>query len=186
MHASRFSLAQIGAVAALLILGVFAAYRLSTPASAENAVRAANVAVNCEPTQQAVIRQTVTKGDPLVSVECVTTGAAMTPAAFDQYGRPMGATYMPAVYNVPADAGTVYAPAPRVVRSAAPAPVRRASTTSARAGEPKRSWQKTALIIGGSTGAGAGIGGLIGGKKGALIGAAVGGGSASIFEAMKR
>jgi hypothetical protein len=184
MHASRFSLAQIGAGAALLVVGVFAAYRLSTPASAENGVRAANVAVNCEPTQQAVIRQMVGKGDPLVSVECVTTGAAMTPAAFDQYGRAIGAAYVPAVYNVPADAGTVYAPAPRVVRSAAP--VRRASTTSARVGEPKRSWQKTALIIGGSTGAGAGIGGLIGGKKGALIGAAVGGGSASIFEAMKR
>lgn len=181
MHASRFSLAQIGAGAALLAVGVFAAYRLSTPASAENGVRAANVAVNCEPSQQAVIRQMVGKGDPLVSVECVTTGAAMTPAAFDQYGRPIGASYMPAVYNVPAD--TVYAPAPRVVRSAAP--VRRASTTSARVGEPKRSWQKTALIIGGSTGAGAGIGGLIGGKKGALIGAAIGGGASTLYEAKK-
>jgi hypothetical protein len=49
-----------------------------------------------------------------------------------------------------------------------------------------RSWQKTAMIIGGSTGAGAGIGGIAGGKKGALIGAAIGGGSAAIFEAIKR
>jgi hypothetical protein len=52
--------------------------------------------------------------------------------------------------------------------------------------EPERSWGKTAMIIGGSTGAGAGIGGLIGGKKGALIGAAVGGGAATIYEARKR
>ena len=38
----------------------------------------------------------------------------------------------------------------------------------------KRSWQKEALIIGGSAGGGAGIGALVGGKKGAGIGAASG------------
>ena len=50
----------------------------------------------------------------------------------------------------------------------------------------KRSWQKGALMIGGSAGTGAGIGAIVGGKKGALIGAAIGGGSASIYEAAKR
>ena len=50
----------------------------------------------------------------------------------------------------------------------------------------KRSWQKSALIIGGSAGTGAGVGALVGGKKGALIGAALGGGSASIYEGAKR
>jgi hypothetical protein len=50
----------------------------------------------------------------------------------------------------------------------------------------ERSWKKTAMIIGGSTGAGAGIGGIAGGKKGALIGAAIGGGAASIYEATRR
>jgi hypothetical protein len=49
-----------------------------------------------------------------------------------------------------------------------------------------RNWKKTAMVIGGSSAAGAGIGGLIGGKKGALIGAAVGGGGATLFEATKR
>jgi len=49
----------------------------------------------------------------------------------------------------------------------------------------RRSWQKRALVIGGSTAGGAGIGGLVGGKKGALIGAALGGGAASIYEATK-
>ncbi len=51
--------------------------------------------------------------------------------------------------------------------------------------QPKRSWKKTALVIGGSTGAGAGVGAIVGGKKGALIGAAVGGGAASIYEATR-
>jgi len=49
-----------------------------------------------------------------------------------------------------------------------------------------RTWQKTALVIGGSAASGAGVGGIAGGKKGALIGAAIGGGAASIYEATKR
>lgn len=53
--------------------------------------------------------------------------------------------------------------------------------------EPEgRSWKKAALIIGGSSAAGAGVGGIVKGKKGALIGAAIGGGAASIYEATKR
>ena len=75
-----------------------------------------------------------------------------------------------------------------VVRTVNTAPVRRVSTQSRETArrESDRSWGKTAMIIGGSTGAGAGIGGLIGGKKGALIGAAVGGGAATIYESTKR
>src|SRR5689334_11761572 len=49
-----------------------------------------------------------------------------------------------------------------------------------------RSWQKSALIIGGSTATGAGIGGIVNGRKGALIGAALGGGASSIYEGTKR
>ena len=49
-----------------------------------------------------------------------------------------------------------------------------------------RSWQKTALVIGGSAASGAGVGGIVDGKKGALIGAAIGGGAASIYEATRR
>jgi hypothetical protein len=64
-------------------------------------------------------------------------------------------------------------------------------STSARATvdasrSPKRNWQKTALVIGGSTAAGAGIGGAFGGKTGALVGAAIGGGASSLFEALHR
>src|SRR5262245_9720729 len=49
--------------------------------------------------------------------------------------------------------------------------------------KPRRSWAKTALIIGGSAAGGAGVGGAVGGKKGAITGAAIGGGAASIYEA---
>jgi len=50
----------------------------------------------------------------------------------------------------------------------------------------RRSWGKSALVIGGSAASGAGVGGIVGGKKGALIGAAIGGGAASIYEATRR
>jgi hypothetical protein len=45
-----------------------------------------------------------------------------------------------------------------------------------------RDWKKTAMVIGGSTAAGAGLGAIFGGKKGALIGAALGGGAGTLFE----
>ena len=52
--------------------------------------------------------------------------------------------------------------------------------------QPKRTWSKTALIIGGSAASGAGVGAIVDGKKGAMIGAAIGGGAASIYEATRR
>jgi hypothetical protein len=50
----------------------------------------------------------------------------------------------------------------------------------------KRSWEKEALIIGGSAGAGTAIGALAGGKKGAGVGAATGGVGGLIFDLMTR
>ena len=63
-----------------------------------------------------------------------------------------------------------------------------ASRRSASSSEvrPRRTWQKSALLIGGSAGAGAGLGALMGGKKGALAGAAIGGGAAAIYDQVKR
>jgi hypothetical protein len=52
--------------------------------------------------------------------------------------------------------------------------------------KPQRSWQKSALLIGGSAAGGAGVGALIGGKKGAGIGALLGGGSAAVYDQVKR
>jgi hypothetical protein len=75
-------------------------------------------------------------------------------------------------------------PAPqRVAYRTAPVQERVVARETAR---PRRSWQTTALVIGGSAATGAGVGGLIDGKNGALIGAAIGGGAASIYEATKR
>jgi hypothetical protein len=65
--------------------------------------------------------------------------------------------------------------------------VRRAATQRvASEVQPRRSWQKSALLIGGSAGAGAGLGAVMGGKKGALAGAAIGGGAAAIYDQVKR
>jgi hypothetical protein len=78
---------------------------------------------------------------------------------------------------------TAAAPRQTVYRSA-PVPQRERVVVER---EPEgRSWKKAALIIGGSSAAGAGVGGIVDGKKGALIGAAIGGGAASIYEATKR
>lgn len=50
----------------------------------------------------------------------------------------------------------------------------------------KRSWEKEALIIGGSAGGGAAIGALVGGKKGAGVGAAAGGVGGLIYDLATR
>jgi hypothetical protein len=72
-------------------------------------------------------------------------------------------------------------------RAVAQAPVRRVVTQRASSEvRPRRTWQKSALLIGGSAGTGAGIGALVGGKKGALAGAAIGGGAAAIYDQVKR
>ena len=70
---------------------------------------------------------------------------------------------------------------PVVYRNSAPRP----ATSSRVERSSGRDWLKTAMVIGGTTAAGAGVGGIFGGKKGALIGAAIGGGASSIYEARK-
>ena len=50
----------------------------------------------------------------------------------------------------------------------------------------KRSWEKEALIIGGSAGAGTAIGAIAGGKKGAGVGAAAGGIGGLIYDLATR
>ncbi len=50
----------------------------------------------------------------------------------------------------------------------------------------KRSWEKDALIIGGSAGAGTAIGAVAGGKKGAAVGATAGGIGGLIYDLASR
>src|SRR5262245_33212682 len=97
------------------------------------------------------------------------------------YTAAPGTTVLP----VAAPAVVRQAPAPRrtVYRTAAPAQEERVVVERA---SPQRTWAKTAMVIGGSSAAGAGVGGLMGGKRGALVGAAIGGGAASIYEASRR
>ena len=89
---------------------------------------------------------------------------------------PSGPRAVQAVETYPLPRQTVTSPRP-VSYSDRPVRVERA---------PSRDWIKTAMIIGGSTAAGAGVGGIFGGKKGALIGAAIGGGASTIYEVQKR
>ena len=105
------------------------------------------------------------------------------------YENPYGGTVrqpLPYAVNdvraVPASYQTYVAPAPRRLTSA-----RAVRSTPVRYVERRgRDWKKTAMVIGGTTAAGAGIGAIFGGKKGALIGAALGGGAGTLYEVKKR
>ena len=102
-----------------------------------------------------------------------TAPGAVTPVGYPAY---------PA-YQAPYPVQTQYV----TERAVAQAPARRVVTqrTSSEV-KPQRTWQKSALLIGGSAGTGAGLGALIGGKKGALAGAAIGGGAAAIYDQVKQ
>lgn len=73
----------------------------------------------------------------------------------------------------------------RAVETVSATPVRQRTVTRTIDRTPRRNWKKTALVIGGSSAAGAGVGALVGGKKGALIGAAIGGGASALYESRK-
>jgi hypothetical protein len=109
---------------------------------------------------------------------------------YTPYGTPFTAQNP---YGVMTPAGyTVSQPVPQYAsqRVVAPQPVARRTvsqrTYSSEEVQPKRTWQKSALLIGGSAAGGAGVGALIGGKKGAGIGALLGGGSAAVYDQIKR
>jgi hypothetical protein len=116
--------------------------------------------VRCEPGQRAAIRQVA----GAAFAECLDAVSS------DRYG--------------PVSTPMAYQPRPVPVYQTSPAP--RPATTARVRQSSGRDWTKTALVIGGTTGAGAGIGAIFGGKKGALIGAAIGGGASSLYEARKR
>jgi hypothetical protein len=79
-----------------------------------------------------------------------------------------------------------YAPPRRVASPPVATASAPRSTTRVVERAPSRSWQKTAMVIGGSSAAAAGIGAIFGGKKGALIGAAIGGGAGTLYEMKQR
>ena len=184
-----------GLVAGAVALGAAAvmrpspapAFGVDQPASAY-AMPVANTAsfnngagLQCQPHEEAVMQRAIVSGREVSAMTCITRAV---PAAPMYYGQP--AAYGQPVYGQPVYTDQMVTRP--VVRTVNTAPARRtvSQSRSTDRRESDRSWGKTAMVIGGSTGAGAGIGGLIAGKKGALIGAAVGGGAATIWESTKR
>jgi hypothetical protein len=169
----------IGAVAGALAVG---AMLVSYDLGARRTFNA-----DLAPTTQMVIGPDGVARPYLVQVS--QTAFGQTPFMAQQpYGwSPYGATMAPAAVAPYGGAQPQYVSQP--VAYSQPA-VRRVSSqrtyATERAVKPARTWQKSALLIGGSAGAGAGIGALMGGKKGAGIGALIGGGSAAIYDQVKR
>ena len=158
----------IGAAIGVPVLAMLMFRGPLTAAAPGNSLNASNSMFGCEESQQLVVKQVAVGNELQLAMKCVDT-AARTTAFVDE-------SAVPRAFRVSQPVSTV-----RTV--SAPAAAR---TVARQVEQPKRSWQKTALVIGGSAGAGAGVGAIAGGKKGALIGAAIGGGAASIFEAIKR
>jgi hypothetical protein len=171
------------------------------PAIVNQADASRTTLVNCGEGRQALITNDP-RGTGLAQVQCVVTGlsamgipTAMPVAQFasSQFASPqfvptVVSPVRPAVeervdYSEPV-ARPVYRSASR---SSSASTARRTSAPVYRSSEPSysrnsdvyaapqgRSWKKSAIIIGGSTAAGAGVGAVLSGKSGAAKGAVVG------------
>ena len=190
-----------GLVAGAVALGAAAAMRPApAPAYAPDsnggyAMTVANTgafnngaSMQCQPHEEAVLRRAIVAGREVTDVTCITRSASQyAPQYAPQaaYAQPVRYAPQP-VYRDE----IVTRPAARNVSQRRTISQRRTVSQRERESDERndsdRSWGKTAMIIGGSSGAGAGIGGLIAGKKGALIVAAIGGGAATVYEARKR
>jgi hypothetical protein len=175
-----------GVVAGLVVLAASAQGRASDAAWAyqtqaisadatTDSVGARTVAVQCEPYQEAQLQRSFVAGREVARVACVTRLSPIPDGAPMANGYHVQSTYaQPDIVQRP------------VVRTQSVRPRTQRVVDEREDVRQKRSWGKSALIIGGAAGAGAGVGGLAGGKKGALIGAAIGGGGGAIYEAIKR
>lgn len=152
------------------------------------------VLLSCPAGQQPLLRQVVVNGAAVPQVECVSATAVGLPAA-----AAMPVPALQAAYAAAPPAPVYAAALPVAYEAAAPAVVRTRTVSRPQARRvvydddvveyrrpSKRSWKKSALIIGSAAGAGAGVGAATGGKKGALIGAAVGGGAATLWDQVTR
>lgn len=214
LESSKLTLAAAAVAAvALTTVACGSSAGVSGQASTGNGTTAlplpGQIAVNCGPGQQTMIRPSVVNGQAVSQVECVAV-----PPAYAQVPSANGAVqpvYGQPVYGQPAyaPAATVpvgYAPAGYAPVAQAPVYPEAARPVSYRPAVQRvddgyveyrparpvrrvktgRSWQKSAIIIGSSAGIGAGIGAASGGKKGALIGAAIGGGASAIWDQVTR
>jgi len=115
---------------------------------------------------------------PLCLISAFILGSIISEPTSKAFNLPQNET--PAVLApapVPARTGVAPRPAVRRLVATSPEPV---------VTKKKRTWQKEALIIGGSAGAGAAIGAIAGGKKGAAIGGVSGGVAGAIYDIATR
>jgi hypothetical protein len=156
------------------------------------------VTIQCGDGKQAIVKQVRTDGQTVSQVECVEAAAppAMRDAALleDQIAVAPPAPVRRVVRTLPPVRERVIVrevpvrvddddEAPRVYRTSTRTSDDDRPTTTA---PTKRSGGQSALIIGGSTAAGAGIGAVIGGKKGAIIGAILGGAGGTVYDRKTR
>jgi hypothetical protein len=130
------------------------------------------------------------------SVNAAQPIAAPAPGVAYDPTSPLGTTALAptAVPTVQYITEPASAPVTRTVVRRAPAATRtvyRTSTSSSAQREPRtvrhtRSAKNSALIIGGSTVAGAGIGAIVDGKKGALIGGLIGAAGGTVYDRTTR
>src|SRR5262245_15034351 len=143
------------------------------------------LSVDCGTGRIALLKP-VAPGQMYSQVECAPAANVVEPQAFVQ---PQGGYMMQASYPAqPVQERVVYRD--RVVeRPVTRTTARRSvSYTPARTVEVRRgrSWQKSALIIGGSAAGGAGVGALLGGGSGAKKGAVVGGIGGLVYDLATR
>lgn len=134
-----------------------------TEAETLESVLASAPSVDCGIGREAILQPVVVDGKSTVQVKCITVA------------RERSVAYA---------ASGSGAQAPVTVREVSGAPVNPANP--ANEVKKSRSAKETALIIGGSAGAGAGIGAVTKGKKGALAGAVIGGVAGTVYDLVTR
>jgi hypothetical protein len=123
--------------------------------------------VDCGSGREAVLEPILVDGKTTVRFKCV--AAAREPAVTHRAAAPVVAS-APAVATAPAVENRTT----------------RAPQTAENVEKSSRSVKDSALIIGGSAGAGAGIGAIAKGKKGAALGAAIGGVAGAVYDLATR
>lgn len=144
--------------------------------------------VQCEPGQRAIV-ETRAAGAPAI-VTCVSEARSVPErATAHALTTPSGQAYAPGVIPV-AEAAPVAAVRPAVMTGPTeiyqPRPRRASYERRGEAAPARRSWERSAVVIGSSAAVGATLGGLAKGKKGALIGGIVGGGAATVWDQVTR
>lgn len=155
---------------------------VTASAPAATALEAAELAVECEPGQRAVVR-TSTGATP--SVACMSEARPVALGSQVAQHAYAPATTAPSGIVRVADRERPYA-RPAVLREPTEVYRPRARTASYDVEAPKRSVQKSVAIIAGSTAVGAVAGGLVKGKKGAVVGGLLGGGAATVWDQVTR